>query len=120
MTLLKRDALKVNLEAEGRLQPTGHEMFEIHLFDEDAAEEQALCGTDTTGSERRCVGGYLEDRLYGNRVGTVCEVCKAPAAHFAMNISRDLEADEMEEEAEDYRELAVRLARETGLDRGPN
>ena len=82
-------------------------------------EEQALCGTDTSAIRRRCVRGYLEDRLYGNRVGTVCEMCKAPAARFAMNISRDLEADEMEEEAEDYRELAKRLAREAGLDRGP-
>ena len=83
-------------------------------------EEQALCGTNAHDTERRGVRGYLEDRLYGNRVGTVCEMCKAPGAHFAMSISRDLEADEMEEEAEDYRELLTRLARETGLDRGPN
>ena len=80
MTLLKRDALKVNLEAEGRFHLTGRKVFEIHLFDEDAAEEQALCGTDTSAIRRRCVRGYLEDRLYGNRVGTVCEMCKAPAA----------------------------------------
>ena len=120
MTLFKRDAMKANPGAEGWFQSTGHEMFEIHLFDEDAAEEQTLCGKATTGSGRRCVGGYLEDRLDEIGVGTVCEMCKTPAAHFAMNISRDLEADEMEEEAEDYRELAVRLARETGLDRGPD
>ena len=82
-------------------------------------EEQALCGTDAHDTERRGVRAYLEDRLDEIQVGTVCEMCKAPAAHFAMNISRDMEADEMEEEAEDCRELADRLARETGLDRGP-
>ena len=92
----------------------------MHLFDEDAAEEQALCGTDTSATERRGMRGYLQDRLDDRWVGTVCEECKALAAHFAMNISRDLEAYEKEDEAEDYRGLAGRLAGETGSYRGPD
>ncbi len=89
-------------------------VFVMDLFDEDAAEEQALCGKDTLATERRGVRGYLESRLHGCWVGTVCEECKALAAPFAVNISRDLEADERVDEAEEYRELADRLVRETG------
>ena len=35
-------------------------------------------------------------------------------------ITPDLEAGGPADDADDYRELADRLARETGLDRGPN
>ncbi len=108
--------LKASIETEGRFQLTRHEVFEMHLFDEDAAEEQALCGKDTDNTERRGVRGYLEDRLCGNRVGTVCQDCEDRDAPFTRKIIDDLEADERLEEAHEYRLLADRLAKERGQD----
>ena len=49
------------------------EMIEMHLFDDDAAEEKALCEADTSDDDRRSAMCYLEDRLHGAWVGTVCE-----------------------------------------------
>ena len=91
--------------------------MEMHLFDTDATEEKALCGANTSADDRRGVNGYLEDRLYGNSVGIVCERCKPLAVPFVLNLSRAPEAEGLLDEAEEYRELADRLARETGLDR---
>ena len=108
--------LKATMKTEGRFQLTRHEVFEMHLFDENAAAEQALCGKDATGTERRGVGGYLEDRLYCNWVGAICQDCKALAAPFTGKIINDLEADGRVEEADEYRLLAGTLARETGHD----
>lgn len=90
------------------------EVFEMHLFDEDAPEERTLCGRDTTGAERRGVRGYLEDRLHDNEVGTVCQHCKDRVAPFMRKIVVELEADERVEEADEYRMLAGTLTRETG------
>ena len=56
----------------------------------------------------------LEDRLDGNWIGTVCEGCKSVAASFAVNRSRDLEAGGLLDEAQEYRQLADTLVRETG------
>ena len=117
MKLHHCDALKATMETEGRFQLTRHEVFEMHLFDTDAAEEEALCGADTSSVERRGVGYYLEDRLHGWEVGSVCEGCKPPAVRFAVTTSRDLEDEGLMDEAGDYYRLADRLARETGLDR---
>ena len=104
------EIMKVTLETNGRC-----EVREMHLFDTDAREEKALCGVDTSADERRGVDGYLEDRLYGVSVGVVCERCKAPAAPFAVNLIRDLEAEGLPDEADEYRQLADTLLRETGL-----
>ena len=93
MKLRDNNAVKATMETEGRFQLTRREVFEMHLFDEDAAEERVHCGKDTTGTERRGVRGYLEDRLYGNRVGTVCQGCKDRAAPFTRKIIDDLEAE---------------------------
>ena len=90
------------------------EVMEMHLFDNDAREEEAMCGVDTSADERRGVEGYLEDRLYGHSVGTVCERCKALAFPFAEKLIRDLEAEGVLDEAEEYRQLADTLLRETG------
>ena len=106
--------LEAILDTEGRSQLTRCELFEMHLFDEDAAEEQALCGRNTANTERRGVMGYLEDRLYANRVGTVCQGCKDRAAPFTRKIIDDLEADGRLEEADEYRLLADTLAKERG------
>ena len=99
-------------------------MFELHLLDENAAEEQALCGEDSSPVERMSVGYYLEERLCGRPVGTVCQDCKALAMPLAKVIlegmAEDLEDEGRLGDAEDCRELLNRLARETGLDRGPD
>ena len=62
------DTMKVTLETNRR-----YEVREMHLFDTDAREEKALCGVDTFADELRGVDGYLDDRLHGFSVGTVCE-----------------------------------------------
>ena len=56
-----------------------HEVMEMHLFEIDAAEEKALCGEDTSATDRIGVDYYLERRKDGLEVGTVCERCKALA-----------------------------------------
>ena len=95
--------------------------MEMHLFDENAREEQALCGRDTTGTERRDLKGYLEDRLHSHWVGTVCQDCKVLSMPLAKTIIKD-KAQGAEDEgrwgkAEDWRRLAEILLKETGQDR---
>ena len=104
------ETMKVTLETNSR-----YEVREMHLFDTDAREEKALCGVDTSADDRKGVDGYLEDRLYGVSVGTVCERCKALAVPFAVNLITDMEAEGLLDEAEEYRQLADTLLRETGL-----
>ena len=58
---------------------------------------------------------YLERRKDGLEVGTVCEACKALAVPFAMSLTRDLEAEGWLDEADEHRQLADTLLRETGL-----
>jgi len=99
-------------DTEGRC-----DLMETHLFDADTRDEEALCGADTTADCRRSVGGYLEDRLNEIAVGTTCEGCKRRAVPFAVNLARDLEAEGLLDEAQEYRELAETLAKETGQDR---
>ena len=90
----------------------------MHLFDENAREEEALCGVETLAEERRSVGFYLEDRVHGPSVGNVCPECKALAAPLAGKVIEaaieEHEAKVRFDVAEDYRELAKTLARETG------
>ena len=94
-----------------------YESTEFHLLDTDAREEKALCGVNVSADDLRGVDGYLEDRLYGVSVGVVCEVCKALAIPFAVNLTRDLESEGRLDEANEYRRLADTLLRETGLGR---
>ncbi len=67
MKLHHSEILKATPETEGRFQLIRYEAFEPHLFDENAAEEQAHCGRDTTRTERIGEREYLNDRLNGNR-----------------------------------------------------
>ncbi len=94
--------------------------MEMHLFDENAAKERARCGRDTTPTERRDLKGYLEDRLHGHWVGTVCQDCKTLAMPTAKDMIEDMARDMEEEgrwgEAEDWRQLADTLAHETDQD----
>ena len=55
--------------------------------------------------------------MYGLSVGTLCEGCKAQAVPFAANLTRDLESEGLLDEAEEHRQLADTLLRETGLGR---
>ena len=55
--------------------------------------------------------------MYGLWVGTVCEECKALAIPFAANLTRDLEAESLLDEAEEYHQPADTPLRETGLGR---
>ena len=104
------DITKVALETNRR-----YEVMEMHLFDTDAREEKALCGVDTSADELRGVDGYLDDPLHGFSVGAVCERCKALAVPFAVNLIGDLDAEGLLGEADEYRQLADTLLRETGL-----
>ena len=110
-------ALKVTPETRRRYEMMRRKLVKMLLFGTYADDERALCGADTSSDELRGVNGYLEDRLYGLPVGTVCEGCKALAVPFAESLIRDLEAGGRVDEAEEYRQLADTLARETGLDR---
>lgn len=99
-----------------------NEVMEMHLFDAEAAEEQALCGKHITDTERISVGYYLEECLRGHPVGTVCERCKALAVPLAEDIMEEMAQDFEDEgrlgDAEDCRGLLNRLVRRRGLDRG--
>ena len=76
--------MKVTPETRRRHDMTRFEITEMHLS--DAYDVKALCGEDTSANDRRDVNGYLEDRLHGSSVGTVCEACKARAVPFALNL----------------------------------
>ena len=70
------------------------------------------------------VSYYLEERLRGRPVGTLCERCRSLAMPLAGVILGDMAQDREGEgrlgHAEDCRDLLNRLARETGPDRGPD
>jgi len=90
--------------------------MEMHLFDEGARVEEALCGADSSASNRMGVDYYMEQRKNGLGVGSVCEGCKALVPPFARIRSLDLEAEGLLDEVEKYREFAARLYRETVRD----
>ena len=116
--------MKMNPGTGRRLEAVRNEVSESHLFYAEAPEEKALCGGYSSAVERMSVGYYLEERLRGCPVGTVCERCKALAVPLAKvgieDMAQDLEHEGRSGDAEDCRELLIRLARETGLDRGPD
>ncbi len=121
MRLHSFNPLKAIMETEGSFQLTTHEVFEMHLFDEGAAMEQSLCLRDTAYLERRGIRGYLEDRLRGSEVGAVCQECKVLSIPLAEDILevmvQNFEDEGQLGDAEDCRQLAVRLAQEVGRDR---
>ena len=90
------------------------EIIEMHLFDDDSAEEEALCEVDASDDYIRSAICYLEDRLHGAGVGAVCQACKAWAVPFVVSLARDLEAEGLIAEAEEYRQLSETLLREFG------
>ena len=98
-----------SLEIERR-----REIMERHLVDGNVGRDGAFCGADASDDELMGVDYYLEMRKDGFGVGTVCEGCKVPAPRFAMKLAHDLEAQDLGGDAEDYRQLAQTLLKETG------
>ena len=104
------DAKRLETEPETNRRD---EVIEMHVFDDDAPEEKTLCEADASDDYIRSAMCYLEDRLHGARVGTVCEECKALAAPFAESVADALETDGLADEAAESRRLAGTLRRET-------
>ncbi len=105
-------------ETERRYEAMRYDVMEMHLFGENASEE-ALCGVETSHNVRS-VRYYLEDRVHGPSVGSVCQECKVLAMPLAEEII-EAKVDEHEAEgrfdvAEDYQEIGKALARETSQD----
>ena len=98
-------------DTEGR-----YGMIEIHLFNENAREEKALCGADVSVHDLTTVQGYLERRRHDLSLPTVCNRCKVSAIPFARMRRSALLDDGMSEEAEIYRRLADTLSGETDPD----
>ena len=118
MKPLEETTSKMNPGTGTRREAARKELMEMHLFDTEADEEKALCGEDSSPIELMSVGYYLEERLFGRPVGTVCERCKTLAIPLATVILEDM-AEDFEDEgrlgdAEDCRDLLNTLARETG------
>ena len=90
-----------------------YEVIEMHLFDDEAADETPLCGAGVSVHDLISVDYYLDRRKDGLPVGTVCDGCKALMVPFAVNLSLDLEADGRVVDADDYFRLADRLTMET-------
>ena len=104
------DAKRLETEPETNRRD---EVIEMHVFDDDAPEEKTLCEADASDDYIRSAMCYLEDRLHGARVGTVCEECKERAVPFALNLAQDLEAEGLLDGAEDYHRLSETLSRES-------
>ena len=88
-------------------------LIEMHLFDENAMEEKALCRNDVSVHDLITVQGHLERRRHELSLSTVCNACKGPAVEFARMRSAELADRGKTDEAEAYRRLAVTLSRET-------
>ena len=101
------------LETESENNRRRNEVIEMHLFDEDASEEKTLCGADVPAVYLKGVRGYLSERLNEIWGGATCEGCKVSTPRFAIMLAQKLEDDGLLEEAEEYRQLADMLQRET-------
>ena len=91
--------IEVNMNTYGR-----HEMIEVHLFDSDARDEEALCRAESSVHSRTILQDYLERRRNELTVPTTCDPCKALAASWIEKRCRQLDAD-----ACDLRAKAERL-----------
>ncbi len=114
---LSSDHVMGTTENERRYEAMRHDVMDMHLFDENAPLEEALCGAETSYNVRS-VKYYLEDRVHGAPVGNICQECEAVAVPLAGAIIEaaveEHEAKGRFDVAEDYHELAETLARETG------
>ena len=83
-------------------------MIEMHLFDAEAKEKEALCGAEVSLLDLTTVQDYLVSRGHNLSAPTVCNGCKVSAIPFA-GMRHSVLADE----AEPYHQLADTLLRET-------
>ena len=88
-------------------------MIEMHLFDADAMEEEALCEAEASVLDLTTVQDYLERRGHDLSLPTVCNHCKVSAIPFARMRRSALAAEGRTDEGETYRRLADTLSRET-------
>ena len=91
-------------------------MIDIHLFDANAREEEALCGAEVSVLDLTTVQDYLERRRHDLSLPTVCSRCKVSAIPFVRMRRSALIEEVMTDEAEIYRRLADTLSRETDPD----
>ena len=109
------DVMKTT-ENRRRYEAMSYDGVDMHLFDEDVDEQNALCGADTS-DDLRGVPGYLEDRVHGLWVGNICQECKVLAVPLADEVIErmvdDLGAEGRNDMAEDSSQLGKALARET-------
>ena len=119
MKMTNDKSFGVNPETERRYEAMRYNVIDMHLFNDEADEEKALCG-DETSCNVRSVRYYLEDRVHGPSVGSICQECKVLAVPLAEEIIEaaieDHEAEGRLDIAEDYHELGKMLAGETGQD----
>ena len=108
METTKYRDLQTRLDTEGSC-----ELTEMHLFDADAREEEAICGAEVSVHDLTGVDDYLERRRHDLSLSTVCNRCKVSAIPFARMRGSAVEAEGTTDEAEAYRQLADTLSRET-------
>ena len=85
----------------------------MHLFDADAREEMALCGTEASVLDLTTVQDYLERRRHDLSLPTVCNRCKVSAIPFARMRGSALLDEGRTDEAEIYRQITDTLSSET-------
>ena len=87
------------------------EVTEMHLSDENACEEEALCGVGTSDDNRKVLPGGPAGRHLGwDQLRGV----QGPDAAVRHGLAQDMEAEGLPDEAEEYRQLSETLSRETG------
>ena len=99
------------------MQDSENRAMEIwHLMLEEASEGVPLCKPNLKGGDLISVQSYMEDRLNGLSVPTVCNECKDAAARWGCARRSELEAEGLGGEACEYDQLAAQLAKEVGMD----
>ncbi len=87
-----------------------------HLMLEEASDEVALCKPNLKGGDLIGVQSYMEDRLNGLSVPTVCNECKDAPARWGCARRSELDAEGLGDEAYEYGQFAAQLAKEVGMD----
>ncbi len=116
MILSNDNGKKRSTQIERRYEAVRNEVFEPHLFNDDAAEEKSYCGRDNTRVERMGVREYVNERLNASRPRAVCPECKALAMPLVEvnlnNMAEDFEDKGRLGDAEDCSNLFGTMSRE--------
>ena len=92
------------------------EMTEMHLFDAEAREEEALCKIKVSVHDLTSVQNYVERRANNLPLPTICIKCKVVAVQWADDYCLKLEAHGRVEEMHEYRQVVCQLVKETGVE----